>query len=139
MDQVKAYIVFAPMSHTDQKVRGVRGAITVDRDDKEAILEATRVLLEALVKANNIEVDDVASVFFSMTTDLHSAFPAVAARQIHWQMVPLFCMQELEIDGALPRCIRVLIHWNTTLGAKDIRHIYMREAEKLRPDLAEKN
>ena len=124
------------MSDTANKVRGVRGAITVDRDEKDAILDATKVLLEAIVKANNIEVDDVASIFFSMTPDLHAAFPAVAARQINWQMVPLFCVQELDIAGALPRCIRVLIHWNTKLTAKEIRHVYLREAEKLRPDLA---
>ena len=125
------------MNHTSN-MRGVRGAITVDVDEKTAILEATKTLLEALVKANNICVDDVASVFFSMTPDLHAVFPAVAARQINWQMVPLFCLQELEIEGALARCIRVLIHWNTGLSASEIRHIYLREAEKLRPDLAEK-
>jgi chorismate mutase len=74
-----------------------------------------------------------------MTPDLHAVFPAVAARQINWHMVPLFCTQELDIEGALPQCIRVLIHWNTTLSAKDIRHSYLREATKLRPDLTEKS
>ena len=119
------------------KVRGVRGAITVDRDDKDEILAATKELLGGLVEANDIDVDDVASVFFSMTPDLHAIFPAVAARQINWQMVPLFCAQELAIDDALPLCIRVLIHWNTTKKPQEIRHLYLRGAKKLRPDLQE--
>ena len=119
------------------KVRGVRGAITVDRDDKDEILAATKELLGGLVDANGIDVDDVASVFFSMTPDLHAVFPAVAARQINWQMVPLFCTQELEIEGALPLCVRVLIHWNTLKTPQAIKHLYLRGAKKLRPDLQE--
>ena len=117
------------------KVRGVRGAITVDRDDKDEILTATKELLGGLVDANGIDVDDVASVFFSMTPDLHAVFPAVAAREINWQMVPLFCTQELEIEGALPLCVRVLIHWNTLKAPQEIKHLYLRGAKKLRPDL----
>ena len=123
------------MNEKMTKVRGVRGAITVEEDLEDEILEATKELLGGLVEANGIDVDDVARVFFSMTPDLHAAFPAVAARQIHWQMVPLFCAQELEIEGALEKCIRVLIHWNTSKGSKDIKHLYLRGAKKLRPDL----
>jgi chorismate mutase len=125
------------MTEPVMKVRGVRGAITVDRDDKDEILAATKELLGGLVDANGIDVDDVASVFFSMTPDLHAVFPAVAARQINWQMVPLFCTQELEIEGALPLCVRVLIHWNTLKTPQDIKHLYLRGAKKLRPDLQE--
>lgn len=123
------------MTEKVTKCRGVRGAITVDRDDGELILEATKELLSGLVAENGIDTDDVASVFFSMTPDLHGAFPAVAARQINWQMVPLFCVQELDIEGALPLCVRVMIHWNTTKSAQEIVHLYLRGAEKLRPDL----
>jgi chorismate mutase len=119
------------------KVRGVRGATTVEQDQSDLILDATKELLSQCVEANNIDVDDVASVFFSLTPDLHKAFPAVAARQIHWQNVPLFCAQELDIEGALPKCIRVLIHWNTAKSAQEVQHLYLRGAKVLRPDLSE--
>jgi len=117
------------------KVRGIRGAITVSGDSADEICEATHLLLNSMVKENQIAIDDLASVFFSMTPDLHSVFPAVTARKLEWHAVPLFCMQELDIEGALPRCIRILMHWNTEKSPKQIQHVYLREAVKLRPDL----
>jgi chorismate mutase len=119
------------------KVRGIRGAITVSGDHAEEICEATLLLLNTIAEENKIDTEDLASVFFSMTPDLHSAFPAKFSRNIpDWENVPLFCMQELEIEGGLPKCIRVLLHWNTDRSQKEIHHVYLRDAIKLRPDLS---
>lgn len=118
-------------------VRGVRGAITVIKNDKEQILDATRELLETILERNpEMEPDSIASVFFSVTEDLDAVFPAKAARQIGWCMVPLFGSQEITAPDGLEKCIRVLIHWNTELTQEEIQHVYLREAKKLRPDLS---
>ncbi len=114
--------------------RGIRGAITVEANEADLILDATRQLLVRLVEANQIDPDDVASVIFSSTSDLNATFPALAARQFGWTGVALFDCQEIDVPGALPRCIRVLIHWNTDRRPGDIKHIYLREASILRPD-----
>lgn len=114
--------------------RGVRGAITVEANEAESILAATRELLGAMIVANDICADDVASAIFSVTPDLNAAFPAVAARQLGWHDVALFDTQEIGVPGALPRCLRVLIHWNTSKPAREIQHIYLGAAQSLRPD-----
>jgi chorismate mutase len=117
-------------------VRGVRGAITVKKDDPQAILAATHRLLSSILGANPLlQSDDLASVIFTLTGDLVSIYPAQAARQLGWVNVPLMCMQEIPVPGSLPRCIRVLIHWNTDLPQSVIRHIYLEDAVRLRPDL----
>lgn len=115
--------------------RGVRGATTVDANTAEAILEATRELLTRIVEANGIAVEDVASAFFTVTGDLTAAFPAQAARQLGWRHVALLDAQEMPVPGSLPRCIRVLIHWNTSVPQAEVRHVYLRGAATLRPDL----
>jgi chorismate mutase len=112
----------------------VRGATTVEANEREAILEATRELLGQMVADNEIEVEDVASVIFSTTPDLDAEFPALAARQMGWHDTALFCTHEMAVPGALPRCIRVLLHWNTPKSLTDIRHPYLRDAANLRPD-----
>lgn len=117
-------------------VRGIRGAITVGRDDPAEILDSTRLLLQRMVAENRIELDDMASVFFSLSPDLRSEFPAKAARDLGWGLVPLFCARELDIKGGLKRCVRVLIHWNTRKKPGSIRHVYLRDAVSLRPDLS---
>ncbi|MBT3389666.1 MAG: chorismate mutase [Chloroflexi bacterium] len=118
-------------------VRGIRGAITVDEDHPEAILAATQELLEKIGVSNPaLRVSDLASVWFTLTADLRSVFPAKAARQLGWTDVPLMCAQEILVPGSLPRCVRVLIHWNTGLPQNEIRHIYLREAAQLRPDIS---
>ena len=119
------------------KVRGIRGAITVTEDTEEAIITATTELLNEIIAANGLEEDNVASVTFSLTPDLNSAFPAVAARELGWDNVALFCCQELAINDALDRCIRILIHYNTDKKLAELNHIYLKDAKKLRPDLAE--
>lgn len=115
--------------------RGVRGATTVETNDKHAIVAATRELLEAMIAANNVDPEDIASAFFSTTPDLNAAFPARAARELGWVNTALFCNQEIDVPDSLPMCIRVLLHWNTDKHQRDIVHVYLRKAQQLRPDL----
>ena len=116
--------------------RGLRGAITVENNTAEEILGATGELLQALVAANEIKRDQVASIVFTTTIDLNAAFPAVAARELGWTDVALLNAHEMAVPGSLPRCIRILIHLNTERRHDELRHIYLRDARKLRPDLA---
>ena len=117
-------------------IRGVRGATTVSADEPDLILEATRELLEAILDANeNMKPEDVGSAFFTVTDDLASTFPAQAARQMGWSLVPMVCAREIPVPGSLPHAIRVLVHWNTDVPQNGITHVYLREAVKLRPDL----
>jgi chorismate mutase len=118
-------------------VRGIRGATVVDQDQPEAILAATCQLLETILAANpTLCPDDLASAWFTVTHDLVSVHPAVAARRMGWTQVPLMCSLEIPVPGSLPHCIRVLLHWNTPLQQKEIQHIYLGAAAALRPDLA---
>jgi chorismate mutase len=116
--------------------RGLRGATTVEKNDAEAMLGATTELLQALVEANGLCQEDVASVFFTTTPDLNAVCPAAAARGLGWTRTALLCVQEMAVPGSLPRCIRVLIHWNTERSIDELHHIYLREARALRPDWA---
>ena len=117
-------------------IRGIRGATTVKADEPDLILEATRELLEAILEANNsMQPENVGSALFTVTEDLTSTFPAQAARQMGWRLVPMICAREIPVPGSLPRVIRVLIHWNTELPHDEITHVYLRDAVKLRPDL----
>lgn len=119
------------------KVRGVRGATTVEEDTSEAIFAATKELMEEMVRLNDMHFDDVASVMLTMTPDLSAAFPARAVRSIpDWKWVPLMCAREIGVPGGLPRSIRVLVHLNTTKGQDELVHTYLGEAVQLRPDLA---
>ena len=117
--------------------RGIRGAICVEANNAEAITAATRHLLEHMVAANEVEVQDVASVIFTATPDLNAAYPARAAREMEWLHVPLLCMQEMAVKDSLQRCIRILVLWNTDLPADQVRHVYLGQARTLRPDLTE--
>jgi chorismate mutase len=118
-------------------VRGIRGAISVEADQAELVLEATREMLEAILQANpSLHPDDIASITFTVTMDLNSVHPARAAREMGWGQVPLLCGLEIPVPGGLPQCIRVLLHWNTELLQSEIRHMYLRKASVLRPDLA---
>jgi chorismate mutase len=98
-------------------------------------LGATRELLTRLVEANGLTEEDVASIFFTATADLAAAYPAEAARELGWQHTALLDAQEIPVPGSLPRCIRVLIHWNTDRAQSEIVHAYLRDAAALRPDL----
>lgn len=118
------------------RCRGIRGATTVAENTSEAILAATRELLGALVAHNTLDVDEITSVFFTVTDDLDAAYPALAARQTGWEQVALLCAREIPVPGGLARCIRVLLHVNTERTQAQIRHVYLREAVMLRPGFA---
>jgi chorismate mutase len=116
--------------------RGIRGAITVQADQPDQILAATQELLGAIMHANpDLQSVDIASAIFTMTDDLASIHPALAARQMGWENVPMLCARELPVPGSLCHCIRVLIEWNTDNAQASINHIYLRDAVALRPDL----
>lgn len=117
-------------------VRGIRGATTVEVDDKEAIISATEELLEGISQHNEFTPEEIASAFFTVTNELRTTFPAEAARKRGWTMVPMLCATEIPVPGALPMCIRVLIHVNTTKRQDEISHVYLRRAVALRPDLS---
>lgn len=117
-------------------MRGVRGAITVDEDSAEAIWQGARELLNALIEANGIEEEHVASVIFTTTPDLTAAFPAKAARDMGWTQTALMGMQEMDVPHGLKLCIRVLIHWNTDKRQEELQHVFLRGAVALRPDLS---
>ena len=121
------------------QVRGIRGATTAEANTCECILAATRELLEAMIAANNLQPDDIASAIFTTTPDLNAEFPAVAARQLGWYDVALLCEHEMSVPHGLPMCIRILIHWNTEVSADEVRHVYIKGAVHLRPDRANTN
>lgn len=117
-------------------IRGVRGATTVTVNESSAILEATEQLALAMIEANDIEPDAIASVIVSTTPDVTAVFPARAIRSIEgWTFVPVMCTHEMDVPGAIEKCIRIMMHVNTQKGQQDIQHIYQNEAIKLRPDL----
>jgi chorismate mutase len=121
-------------------VRGIRGATVAEEDLPEAILKATRELLEAIQLANpTLQPEDLGSAIFTVTDDLSAAYPAEAARQMGWSQVPLLCSREIPIPGGLERCIRVLLHWNTDRTQAEVRHVYLGRAASLRPDLKMNN
>ena len=117
------------------RVRAARGAIRVSEDTAETVLASTTRLLEAILQRNEIEHDDLISVLFTATDDIHCAFPALAARKFGLGDVPLICARELDVDGATPRCIRVMIHLNTDKARDQLHHVYLEGARNLRDDL----
>lgn len=117
-------------------IRGIRGATSVETDDRDAVLEATAELLRAVLERNDVtDLETVSSAFFTTTPDLTSCFPAEAARGVGFGAVPLLCASEIDVAGALPRLIRVLLHVETDLSQREIRHVYLHRAKALRPDL----
>lgn len=116
-------------------VRGIRGAVTVTENTPEAIREATKSLLSLIASENGISDKDIVSIIFTVTPDLNAAFPAEAARELGWNFVPLLCATEIPVPGSLEKCIRVLVHAYMSCSQEEVRHIYLGEAIKLRPDL----
>lgn len=114
------------------RCRGVRGATFIDEDTPETILAGTRELLAAITQANGIAPEDIASAFFTSTADLRSAFPARAARELGWTDVPLLGATEVDKPGGPPRCIRVLLHWNTSRRQDEVVHVYLRGSDAMR-------
>jgi chorismate mutase len=118
-------------------VRAVRGAVQLDRDERDHLLESVQELVRAVLQANDFGVDDLISVLFTATSDLHSEFPALAARELGLGDVPLMCSQEIDVVGAMPRVVRLMAHVETDRPRAEIQHVYLRGATALRRDLAQ--
>ena len=118
-------------------VRAIRGAIQIDSDDRSNVLQATAELVTKVMHANSLESADLISVWFTATSDVTSEFPAVAARELGLGDVPLMCSVEMDVVGALPRIIRLMMHVETKTARSEIQHIYLRGAQGLRSDLAQ--
>lgn len=118
-------------------VRALRGAITVDIDEPEEIRRRTIQLLTTLFERNDIAIDDIISIFFTATQDLTSLPPAAGARAFGLTDIPLLCAQEMPTDGELKMCVRLMLHVETDIDRNDLRHVFLRRATTLRPDLAE--
>lgn len=123
------------MSIDQRRLRAFRGATTVAADEAEAITEATVELLEALIGRNNLTPDDIVSIIFTATPDVTAEFPAAAARALGLEDVPLLCAVEMDVPGAVPSCVRILLHAHSALERSEVRHAYLRGAQGLRSDL----
>ncbi len=116
-------------------VRALRGAIQVDRDDRDEILQSSAELVGAVLERNGLTADDIISIVFTATPDLTAEFPAYAARLLGLTDVPLLCATEIAVPGAMPRVLRLLAHVQTDRTRADLRHVYLRGAAELRSDL----
>lgn len=121
----------------EARVRAVRGATTLDKDSPEQVESRTQELVREMLSRNEIANEDLVSVFFSTTDDITAGFPAAAARQLGLEEVPLFGTREMSVPGALPRCVRVLIHCYSTRPRAEIQHVYLEGARVLRADLVD--
>jgi monofunctional chorismate mutase len=119
-----------------RRTHAIRGAISVEEDDPQQIADATRELLGQIVERNSLEIDEIVSVFFTVTQDLRSAFPALAAREMGWVGVPLLCASEIPVEGSMDRCLRTLVHVELRAPHPLETHVYLRKATALRPDVA---
>lgn len=120
-------------------MRSIRGATTVLDNTKDEIIISTKQLLQEILRVNQVEIEDIISIYFTATQDLTRAYPAIAARQLGIVNAGLMCMQELFIEGSMPKCIRVMLNVEIDKKQKDIKHIYLKEAKLLRPDLNKTN
>ncbi len=120
-------------------IRGVRGAICAAANSREAIFDATKTLLLHMFAKNDIEPENIASIFMTATPDLNADYPAYTAREMGLTQIPLMCATEISVPGALQRVIRILIHVETNKKQNEIKHLYMGDAARLRPDLAREN
>jgi chorismate mutase len=120
-----------------ERVRAIRGATTVDNDTRDEVIARTQELVAEIVARNGLVDEDMVSILFTATDDIRSAFPAEAAREAGLTQVPLMCARELAIEGGVERCIRIMLHVYTTLGADELRHPYLHAARQLRTDLPE--
>lgn len=116
-------------------MRAIRGAISVEKNNRQNILESTKELIQQLINENKIEVDEIVSITFTATDDLDSVYPAVAARELGLDKVPLLCFQEMNVKNSLRKCIRIMLYINRDCSLDDIKHVYLKKAAYLRPDL----
>lgn len=120
-------------------IRAIRGAVNVRENTREAILEATRLLLKRILDENRIVAGDVASIFFTATVDLDADYPAHVVRELGWKHVAILCAQEMEVPGSMSMVIRALVHVNSSLGQNEMKHQYLGETASLRPDLFDRS
>ena len=125
------------ITYTYYKVNKVT-VTTVEKNDKETIMEAVQELLTILTNDNDLKLEDIGAVIFSSTPDINAAFPAAAARRMGWDLVPLFGTQELDVPDGVKQCIRVLILWNTPKKQSEVNHAYLKNSCVLRPELSKK-
>ncbi|HLV10754.1 MAG TPA: chorismate mutase [Halanaerobiales bacterium] len=118
-------------------MKAIRGAITVPKNTKKAIYESSKKLLSTIIKDNKLKQEEIISIIFTATTDLDKAYPATAARELGIKLIPLLCFQEMYVVDSLKKCIRILLYVDRNCKHKDIKHVYLREAITLRPDLAD--
>lgn len=115
----------------------VRGAITVDSNTKENIINDTKILLKDILKRNNINIEEIISIVFSATKDLTAAYPAIGARELGIVNASLMCVSEMYVEKSLDKCIRIMVSVNQAKSQKEVKHVYLKGAQKLRPDLAQ--
>ncbi len=127
----------ANLARMPTSVLALRGAITLERDERGHLIERVTRLLGEMLSRNDVDHDDLISILFTATPDVHSGFPAAAAREMGLGDVPLMCAQELDVEGAMPLCIRVMMHLHTTRTRAELRHVYLEQARSLRDDLPE--
>ncbi|RAP31666.1 chorismate mutase [Candidatus Marinamargulisbacteria bacterium SCGC AG-414-C22] len=120
-------------------VRGIRGAITISKNSAPEIIAETKHLLTEMIQQNNVDPEEIVSIFFSMTKDLNDTFPAKAAREIGLENTPLLCLNEVDVPESLTKVIRILMHVNSLKKQTEMNHIYLKDAIQLRPDLAKGN
>jgi chorismate mutase len=118
-------------------VLALRGATTLDRDEREHLMARVSELLSAMLDRNEVDHDDVISVVFTATDDVRSGFPAAAAREMGMGDIPLLCARELDVEGGMARCVRILMHLTTERTRSQLRHVYLHDARSLRDDLPE--
>lgn len=116
-------------------VRGIRGATYIEKNEADCIIRETKLLLLEIVEKNQIKAEDICSILFTSTPGLNASFPAMAARELGWKYVPMLCSVEIDVPDSLQNCVRVLMHVNTFLKQDQIKHVYLKEAKKLRDDL----
>ncbi len=133
----RPFLIRREVKLSRMSIRALRGATTIDFDTAEEVYKQTRELVTLMMERNNVAKEDLISIIFTATADIHSAFPAVAAREIGLGDVPLMCARELEIINSTPLCIRVMIHLETSRQRGEMRHVYLRGAKGLRDDLPE--
>lgn len=121
------------------RCRGIRGAITVAANTRESIVAASKELLQQMVRANNVDVADIAGIWFTTTTDLNAEFPAVAARELGWSNTARLCGHEMNVPGSLPRCLRIMMLVNTEKTNEELVHVYLKGAEALRTETGGNN
>ncbi len=118
-------------------MKGIRGAITVGKNSRQQIIDSAQILLKEIFQANNVSQKEIVSIIFTCTVDLDRAYPAVGARQMGLDYIPLMCYQEMKVQESLARCLRIMVYIERDCSHRDIEHVYLRKAKKLRPDLVE--